>query len=195
MGYPQGFMTGALQSHARRYQLAIDTLSFGYGIKSMEVGADVSDPPEDGIYIDGLYLEAARWDRRAKKLRPSNFGEMMSLMPVIHFQPIQDYQEPKEDYQCPLYKTNVRAGILNTTGQSTNYVLHVSVVLPPYPIDALTHTMSRRPLTPLLSLSSCATSAGLSWFCGLFLFLQLPTDEDPDLWVLMGTAMVTMTND
>ena len=41
----QGFMTGALQSHARRYQLAIDTLSFGYGIKSMEVGADVSDPP------------------------------------------------------------------------------------------------------------------------------------------------------
>jgi len=73
----------------------------------------------------------------------------MSLMPVIHFQPIEDYQEPKEDYQCPLYKTNIRAGILNTTGQSTNYVLHVS----------------------------------------------LPTDEDPDLWVLMGTAMVTMTND
>ena len=29
--------------------------------------------------------------------------------------------------QCPLYKTNIRAGILNTTGQSTNYVLHVSV--------------------------------------------------------------------
>ena len=41
----QGFMTGALQSHARRYQLAIDTLSFGYNIKSLEVGADVSEPP------------------------------------------------------------------------------------------------------------------------------------------------------
>jgi hypothetical protein len=26
-------------------------------------------------------------------------GEMMSLMPVIHFVPIPDYQEPKEDYQ------------------------------------------------------------------------------------------------
>ena len=35
-------------------------------------------------------------------------------------------------YQCPLYKTNLRAGILNTTGQSTNYVLHVSVS-PPTP--------------------------------------------------------------
>jgi len=62
--YPQGFMTGALQSHARRYQLAIDTLSFGYHIKAMEASEDVADPPEDGLYIDGLYLEAARWDRR-----------------------------------------------------------------------------------------------------------------------------------
>ena len=32
--------------------------------------------------------------------------------------------------QCPLYKTNIRAGILNTTGQSTNYILHVSVRFP-----------------------------------------------------------------
>lgn len=82
-------MTGALQSHARRYQLPIDTLSFGFAVKTMETAEDVSDPPEDGIYIDGLYLEAARWDRRAKKLKPSNVGEMMSLMPVIHFNPVQ----------------------------------------------------------------------------------------------------------
>ena len=147
--YPQGFMTGALQAHARRYKLAIDTLSFGYSIKAIETAQDVADRPDDGIYIDGLYLEAARWDRRAKKLRPSQVGEMMSLMPVIHFMPVVDYAEPPEDYQCPLYKTNVRAGVLNTTGQSTNYILHVS----------------------------------------------LPTDEHPDTWVLMGTAMVTMTND
>jgi dynein heavy chain len=147
--YPQGFMTGALQSHARRYQLAIDTLSFGFTIKSMEGAEDVPSCPDDGVYLDGLYLEAARWDRRLKKLRPSNIGEMMSQMPVIHVIPLQDYVEPVEDYQCPLYKTNIRAGILNTTGQSTNYVLHIS----------------------------------------------LPTDQDPSSWVLMGTAMVTMTNE
>ena len=32
---------------------------------------------DDGIYIDGLYLEAARWDRRAKKLKPSNIGKQV----------------------------------------------------------------------------------------------------------------------
>jgi len=147
--YPQGFMTGALQTHARRYQLPIDTLNFGFTVKSMEGVDDVADAPEDGIYVEGLFLEAARWDRRTKKLKPSNMGEMMSLVPIIHFNPVQDYTPPPEDYECPLYKTNVRAGVLNTTGQSTNYILSIS----------------------------------------------LPTDEPPDIWVLMGTAMVTMTND
>ena len=32
--------------------------------------------------------------------------------------------------QCPLYRTNVRAGVLSTTGASTNYVLDVSFPTP-----------------------------------------------------------------
>jgi dynein heavy chain len=125
--YPQGFMTGALQTHARRYQLPIDTLNFAFVMKNLEAPEDVSDAPEDGIYIYGLYLEAARWDRRQKKLKPSNAGEMMSLMPIVHFQPVQNYVPNQADYQAPLYKTNLRAGVLNTTGQSTNYILDVGI--------------------------------------------------------------------
>jgi len=34
-------------------------------------------------------------------------------------------------YACPLYKTGERAGTLNTTGQSTNYILSIDV-----PIDS-----------------------------------------------------------
>lgn len=51
---------------------------------------------------------------------------MYDKLPVIHFTPKEDHKKDPEDYQAPLYKTSVRAGVLSTTGLSTNFVVHVS---------------------------------------------------------------------
>ena len=125
--FPQGFMTGVLQMHARKYSIPIDTLNFGFAVSHYEVPEEVPEPPQDGIYIDGLSVDGARWDRQAKCLEESEPGVMYSPMPVIHFNPVANYEPPPTEYQCPLYKTSVRAGVLSTTGQSTNYVLNVSL--------------------------------------------------------------------
>jgi len=125
--FPQGFMTGVLQMHARKYSIPIDTLNFGFSVTGYEQAEEVPGPPPDGIFIDGLNVDGARWDRQAKCLDESEPGVMFSSIPVIHFYPVADYEPPADQYQCPLYKTSVRAGILSTTGQSTNYVLNVSL--------------------------------------------------------------------
>lgn len=92
--------------------------------------ADVSAPPEDGVYIDGLWLEGARWDDAAGCLAESQPGVMAAALPVVHFKPAANHTPPAEEYQCPLYKTSARAGVLSTTGCSTNFVLCVSLPCP-----------------------------------------------------------------
>jgi len=125
--FPQGFMTGVLQTHARRHRIPIDTLSFSFKIQVMETAREVAAAPRDGVFVDGLFLEAARWDTRRRKLQPPNPGEMFKQLPVIHFIPTQNKDANTEDYQCPLYKTTQRAGVLSTTGASTNFILKVDI--------------------------------------------------------------------
>lgn len=52
---------------------------------------------------------------------------MVETMPVIWFNPKEDYKPEADEYQAPLYKTSVRAGVLSTTGQSTNYIIDVAI--------------------------------------------------------------------
>eukprot|EP00741_Cyanophora_paradoxa_P000409 tig00000404_g400.t1 len=124
--FPQGFMTGALQMYARKYKIPINTLNFGFKVLDVEHDA-LTHAPEDGVYCYGFYMDGARWDRKARVIQESFPGEMYSPMPVIHFTPQVDYEPPPSTYGAPLYKTSVRAGVLSTTGQSTNFVIQVDI--------------------------------------------------------------------
>lgn len=57
--FPQGFMTGCLQTYARKHMAAIDGLGFEYEVLLREP-EDITEGPEDGVFLYGLYMEGAR---------------------------------------------------------------------------------------------------------------------------------------
>lgn len=124
--FPQGFMTASLQTFARKHMESIDTLSFEFNVLH-ESPEELTVGPEDGVYLFGLYLEGARFDRTSWLLAESEPGRMFDLLPAVHFKPAVNHKQAAATYACPVYKTAVRKGVLSTTGMSTNFVVPVEL--------------------------------------------------------------------
>ncbi|KAL1115993.1 hypothetical protein AAG570_005488 [Ranatra chinensis] len=123
--FTQAFLTGAMQNYARRYTIPIDQLVYDFKILKVD---KTQDPPSNGVYVYGLFLEGARWDRKSHSLAEQYPKILSDTMPLIWIVPCRK-EELNEGgrYVCPLYKTTERKGVLSTTGHSTNYVLPILI--------------------------------------------------------------------
>ncbi len=75
------------------------------------VKSDVTEKPNVGCYIQGLFLEGARWDNEAGQLTESRPKELYTEMAVIWLIPKPNRKPPTSGvYVCPIYKTLTRAG-------------------------------------------------------------------------------------
>jgi dynein heavy chain len=57
--FPQGFTTGVLQNHARKYQIPIDTLNFVFEIQKQMLSEEMKESPSDGVYVSGVFIDGA----------------------------------------------------------------------------------------------------------------------------------------
>lgn len=126
--FTQSFLTGTMQNYARCYKVAIDGVDYDFEIMP-HITAECKEPPKDGCYINGLFLEGARWDAENMVIAEPLKRQLYSICPTIWLKPMEqkDIPQGRLEYPCPVYKTSQRFGVLSTTGRSTNYVIAVTL--------------------------------------------------------------------
>ena len=72
-------------------------------------------------------MDGASYNREVPCIDEQEPAVLYDPFPVVKFTPMKDYVTYPDHYQCPLYKTSARHGVLSTTGMSTNFVLFVDI--------------------------------------------------------------------
>ncbi|GBG29641.1 Dynein heavy chain 7, axonemal [Hondaea fermentalgiana] len=121
-----GFTTGVRQNFARKHKVAIDLIKYTNEVLPRDM--DCSARLDDGHYITGLHLQGAGWEDEGRVLVDSRPKELFVAMPCIKLLPTEVSQiVATDDYECPVYKTSERRGVLATTGHSSNFVMFLNL--------------------------------------------------------------------
>ena len=92
---------------------------------------------QEGVYIHGLYLDGAGWDRRGCKLMEPQPKVLFTMLPVVHMFAINS-TAPKDPrlYLCPVYKKPQRTDltyisfiVLKTTQSPDHWILRGAALL------------------------------------------------------------------
>ena len=128
--FTHAFTTGAKQNFARRYTIPIDAVEFDQLMLPKDQ-AGYTKKPKDGVYTYGLFLEGARWNKKSEVLDERMPKVLFTPAPLMWFVPMRTKEiPPRSHYNCPVYKTSDRRGILATTGHSTNFVCFIRMPIP-----------------------------------------------------------------
>jgi dynein heavy chain len=149
--FTQSFLTGAAQNFARKYTIPIDDILFDPEMCPESINKDtVKEGPPDGVYVYGMYLDGCRWNFSKMVLDESEPKTLFSAGPTMLLKPVRTKDlRVFQNYNCPLYKTSDRRGVLATTGHSSNFVMRI-----PLPSAVNEHHWIRRGVCMLLSLDS-----------------------------------------
>ena len=89
-----------------------DVINFSRGLPTER--DDVKKPPEEGVYLHGLFLDGAKWDKHRGSLVDSDPKMLFTLLPVLWVSgtlALELKGDQNTHYTCPVYKSPKRTGL------------------------------------------------------------------------------------
>jgi len=118
---PMSFLTAIMQITAREKSLPLDSMVLQTNVTNTLDQKEITEYPETGAYIHGLFLEGAGWElgRTGDEgyLTDSTLKELHPSVPVVHVIAVR-VEEKSEvaQYACPVYVTSMRGPTFVFTG-------------------------------------------------------------------------------
>jgi len=134
--FQQAFLTGVTQNFARKEKIAIDRCLWNFGVNKL-ADSNPTEPPENGAYSNGLFMDGARWDDEAGYIVDSFPKVLWAAVPTLLLLPVEltnDRQTERAElnsghrdhvYPNPVYKESLRKGVLSTSGHSSNFIMWI----------------------------------------------------------------------
>eukprot|EP00698_Gefionella_okellyi_P008566 TRINITY_DN2129_c0_g2_i1.p1 TRINITY_DN2129_c0_g2~~TRINITY_DN2129_c0_g2_i1.p1 ORF type:complete len:4490 (+),score=1324.74 TRINITY_DN2129_c0_g2_i1:457-13926(+) len=121
---PQGFLTAMKQDSTRAHKAqgwALDAVTLQTEVTKMVNKEDALQPPSEGLYIYGMFLEGASWDAKRGRLKDSLPKVLFDPMPIVHVTAVstQTALDSARFYVCPVYRLPRRTDL--------NYIFDVTL--------------------------------------------------------------------
>lgn len=131
---PESYLTALVQMACRKNGWPLDRSTLYTAVTKYKSHDEVEDRPDQGCYIEGLYLEGARWDVEKNELQRSAPKVLVEELPVLKVIPIERHRlKLQNTLRTPVYTTSLRRNAmgvglvfeadLSTSEHSSHWIL------------------------------------------------------------------------
>lgn len=118
-----------LRLYARKYDAPFDFLSWITTLLDKSKSDSINYQPDEGIYIEGLAIECAKWDESSMTLVECSPTDLVSYLFVMNVAPTQqkNYYNMINTYECPVIRTQNRG---SSALSLPNYIISFFIPTP-----------------------------------------------------------------
>jgi dynein heavy chain, axonemal len=138
---PEAYITALVQTTCRKNGWPLDRSTLYTQVTQYADAKEISERPQSGCFVEGLYIEGAGWDMKQNSLvRLDSGGRLLQNLPILRIIPIESHRlKLVNTFRTPVYTTQLRrnaSGVgwvfdadLSTNDHTSHWILQGACLL------------------------------------------------------------------